>query len=67
MDNVLNMEGLPPEAKESLINFFEFIKQKYKGYDIKHSKSKKKLLQLMEKGMYTLPEDYTFDREELYD
>ncbi|MCK4766595.1 MAG: hypothetical protein KAW12_30665 [Candidatus Aminicenantes bacterium] len=67
MDNVLNMSGFPPEAKESIINFYEFIKHKYKVHDREKSKSKKKLLTLMEKGIYTLPDDYVFNREELYD
>ena len=67
MDNVLNIEGLPPEAKESIINFYEFIKQKYRDKGKVQSKSKKKLSALMEEGIYTLPEDFVFNREELYD
>ena len=67
MDNILNIEGLPPEAKESIINFYEFIKQKYRDKGKVQSKSKKKLFTLMEEGIYMLPEDFVFNREELYD
>jgi hypothetical protein len=67
MDNVLNIKGLPPEAKAAVINFYEFIKQKYQAKDKKKLKSRKKLLSMMEKGIYTLPGDFTFNRDELYD
>lgn len=67
MENVLNIEGLPPEAKESIINFYEFIKHKYMDKGKVQSRSKKKLFALMEEGIYTLPVDFVFDREELYD
>ncbi len=69
MDNVLDISDLPPAAKESVINFYEYIKQKYCVYKLqeKRSKPKRKIVTLMKKGMYTLPDDYVFDREELYD
>jgi hypothetical protein len=34
---------------------------------VNKAKSRQKLITLMEKGIYTLPEDFTFNREELYD
>ena len=34
---------------------------------MKKLKSRKRLLSMMEKGIYTLPKDFTFNREELYD
>ena len=71
MQNVLNInvKGLPPEAVESIINFYEFMKKKYQKSDssLPKTKSKKRLLKAMEKGMYKLPEDYSFNRDELYD
>ncbi len=67
MDNVLNIKGLPPEGKAAVISFYEFIMQKYQARDKKKLKSRKKLLSMMEKGIYTLPGDYVFNREELYD
>ena len=67
MENIIDMRGLPAEAKASIINFSEFIKQKYKKSNTKISKSKKKLIAVMEKGLYKLPEDFTFNRDELYD
>ncbi|MCK4761419.1 MAG: hypothetical protein KAW12_04405 [Candidatus Aminicenantes bacterium] len=67
MKNTLDMNGLPLEAKESIINFNEFIIQKYKGYDKRKPKTKQKLFAVMDKGIYTLPDDFVFDREELYD
>ncbi|MGD2087309.1 MAG: hypothetical protein PVH61_14080 [Candidatus Aminicenantes bacterium] len=67
MDNVLNIKGLPPEGKAAVINFYEFIKQKYQASDKKKLRSRKKLLSMMEKGIYTLPKDFTFNRDELYD
>ena len=67
MENVLNIEGLSPEAKESIINFYEFIKQKYRDKGKVQPRSQKKLFTLMEEGIYTLPVNFVFDREELYD
>ena len=67
MDNILNIEGLPPEAKESIINFYEFIKLKYRDKGKVQSKSKKKLFALMKGGIHTLPEDFVFNREKLYE
>ncbi len=67
MNNVINIEGLPPGAKASIIDFYEFVKKKYTRTAKNKTKSRQKLLTLMEKGIYTLPKDFTFDREELYD
>jgi hypothetical protein len=67
MNNVLDIKGLPPEGKSAIISFYEFIKQKYQASDKKKLKSRKRLLSMMEKGIYTLPKDFTFNRDELYD
>jgi hypothetical protein len=40
---------------------------KKKRSKVDKTKSRQKFLTLMEKGIYTLPEDFTFNREELYD
>lgn len=71
MDNALNLnfEGLPQKAKETIVDFYEFIKQKYKykEADQKPSRSRKRTIELMEKGLYKIPADFTFNRDELYD
>lgn len=67
MDNVIDLKGLPPEARESIINFYEFVKQKYSSSGKTRLQSREKLLKRMEKGMYKLPENFTFNRDELYD
>ena len=67
MEHIIDMRELPEEARASIINFYEFIKLKYNRNHRKKSKSKKKLISVMEKGIYKLPGDFTFNREELYD
>lgn len=67
MNNVIDITGLPLEAKESIINFYEFVRQKYTEDGKKELKSRKRLLEMMEKGLYTLPENFVFNRDELYD
>ncbi len=69
MKNVLrlDLEGLPEEARDSIIDFYEYIKSKYDSPRRKTSEAKKDLLSVMKKGLYNLPSDYKFDREELYD
>ncbi|NIM13488.1 MAG: hypothetical protein GTO45_15355 [Candidatus Aminicenantes bacterium] len=67
MNNVIDITGLPPEAKESIINFYEFVRQKYTEDRKKELKSRKRLLEMMEKGLYKLPENFVFNRDELYD
>ena len=69
MQNVLNInvKNLPPEAVNSIVNFYEFVRQKYQTPRKKQPKSSRKLFSVMEKGLYTLPKDYSFNRDELYD
>jgi hypothetical protein len=69
MQNVLNIniKNLPPEAVNSIVNFYEFVRQKYQTPEKKQPKSRRRLLSVMEKGLYTLPKDYSFNRDELYD
>lgn len=67
MDNVINIEGLPPEAKASIIDYYEFIKAKYANGGEQKQEGRERLLAMMEKGLYTLPDDYKFNRDELYD
>lgn len=67
MNNVIDIEGLPLGAKASITDFYEFVKKKYTRTAQNKTKSRQKLITLMEKGIYTLPEDFAFDREELYD
>lgn len=67
MNNVIDITGLPLEAKESIINFYEFVRQKYTEDNKKELKSRKRLLEMMEKGLYKLPENFVFNRDELYD
>jgi hypothetical protein len=67
MNNVIDITGLPLEAKESIINFYEFVRQKYTEDGEKKLKSRKRLLEMMEKGLYKLPENFIFNRDELYD
>jgi hypothetical protein len=67
MNNVIDITGLPLEAKESIINFYEFVRQKYTEDREKELKSRKRLLEMMEKGLYKLPENFVFNRDELYD
>jgi hypothetical protein len=67
MNDVINIKGLPPGARASIIDFYESVKKKYARTAKEEGKSREKLLTLMEKGIYTLPEDFSFDREALYD
>jgi hypothetical protein len=69
MDNVLhlNIEGLPRKARQAIIDFYEFVRHKYRESDQKPSKSRQKTIEIMEKGAYNLPKDFTFNRDELYD
>lgn len=67
MENIINIEGLPPEAKASIIDYYEFIKAKYENGNNQAKKGREKLLAMMEKGLYSLPGDYKFNRDELYD
>lgn len=67
MNNIINIGGLPPGAKASIIEFYEFVKRKYARTAKNKATPGQRLISLMEKGIYTLPKDFTFNREELYD
>jgi len=70
MDNYIDVSGLPHEAQVTISNFIEFIKQKYSirpNADHLSFSARKKLIRMMEKGLYRLPDDYKFNRDELYD
>ena len=70
MKNILklDLEGLPEEARLAILDFYEYIKSKYHSPSPKRTspRSKKDLFSVMKKGLYNLPADYKFDREELY-
>jgi len=63
----LDLAGLPEEAQDILIKFYEYLKSEYHVTPKRTSTHKKDLFSLMKKGLYTLPADYKFDRDELYD
>lgn len=65
---ILDLEGLPEDARHTILDFYEYIKSKYQSTSPmkKASSSKRDLLLLMKKGLYNLPANYKFDRRELY-
>ena len=56
---------LPEEARRELIDFYEFLLEKY----VRRRKNARKeaFFSIVEKHSFTLPPTYRFDREELYE
>ncbi len=58
----LDLDVLPDDAKRELIDFYEYLKEKYgkKG-------KKERFFDFVEKHKFKLPKDYKFDREEAHE
>ena len=63
-------EALPKKAREELLDFYEFLLDKYGKMERKKSMAERKKLCFFEsvkKHSFTLPHDYKFDREALHE
>ncbi|RMA93330.1 hypothetical protein [Hydrogenothermus marinus] len=58
----IDLEKLSEEARKSLIDFYEYLIDKYKKEE-----KKIKLIKLFENIEGVLPENYKFNREEIHD
>jgi len=73
----LNLEILPEEAKKELLDFYEYLLNKYRkvqkqGIVIKEEKAveldkKRRFFESVKKHSFILPEDYRFNREKLHE
>ena len=61
----IDLELLPEEAKRELLDFYEFLVEKY----VKSKKSLKKevFFESVRKHTFILPEKYNFNREEIHE
>ena len=76
MQNDINIELLPEEARKLLIEFYEFLLNRYKEKkevlakieDKKRDFNKQKVLKkILSEPVGILPEGYKFDREEAHE
>jgi len=73
--DVLNLHDLPEELKREIHDFYNYLVSKYRKKTI-HDKNGKKtqdaerkeaFLKSIENLKFQLPEDYTFNRDELHE
>jgi hypothetical protein len=60
----INMDILPEEVKKQLLDFYEYLANKYGK---KKLKDKKVFFESVKLHSFKLPEDYKFNREELHE
>jgi len=60
----IDMGILPEEVKKELLDFYEYLANKYGK---KKLKDKKTFFESVKLHLFKLPEDYIFDREELHE
>ncbi len=60
----IDMDILPEEVKKHLIDFYEYLVNKYGK---KKLKDKKVFFESVKVHSFKLPEDYKFNREELHE
>ncbi len=60
----IDMDVLPEEVKIELMDFYEYLVNKYTK---KRLKDKKAFFESVKTHSFKLPEDYKFNREELYE
>ncbi|WP_456325323.1 hypothetical protein [Desulfonauticus submarinus] len=63
----LNIEVLPDEAKEMLIEFYEFLLKKYSIKKNEDNNKKNVLKEILSNPIGTLPDGYKFNREEAHE
>jgi len=60
----LDMDILPEEVKKELLDYYEFLVNKYAK---KRLNNKKAFFESVKTHSFKLPEDYKFNREELHE
>ncbi len=60
----IDMDILPEEVKKELMDFYEYLVNKYTK---KRLKDKKAFFESVKTHLFKLPEDYKFNREELHE
>jgi hypothetical protein len=66
----LDLEILPKEAKKELLDFYEYLLNKYgraKKEKVTMEKRKLQFFESVKKHSFVLPENYRFNREELHE
>ena len=67
-NRMLNLLALPEAAREELFTFYEFLLFKYQAQaDTVPSKKQRILSGIFKEAQGVLPDQYTFDREELHE
>ncbi|WP_457569337.1 DUF2281 domain-containing protein [Desulfurobacterium sp.] len=59
----LDLSILPEEAKKELLDFYEYLKKKYKV----ENNTKDQFFKSLKKHSFSLPQDYSFNREEIHE
>ena len=60
----INLEILPTEARKELIDYYEYLTNKYKR---EAKQSKKRLKELLSNPVGILPDNYKFSREDAHE
>ena len=63
----IDLSGLTDEARRELLDFFEFLKSKYKTKESEQTSKEKRLLKIFKESKGVLPQEYKFNREEAHD
>ena len=67
-DHALDLLKLPEAARQELLTFYEFLIFKYQAQaDTGQSKKQRILSAIFKEANGVLPDQYTFDREELHE
>lgn len=67
-DHALDLLKLPEAARQELLTFYEFLIFKYQAQaDTGRSKKQRILSGIFKEANGVLPDQYTFDREELHE
>jgi len=73
--DVLDLHDLPEELKREIHHFYDYLVSKYRkkalqyknGKKIQNDDRKETFLKSIENLKFQLPEDYTFNRDELHE
>lgn len=63
----VDLSSLTDEAKRELLDFFEFLKNRYKTNGKEQINKEERLLRIFKESSGILPEGYKFNREETHD
>lgn len=70
VSKIINFEHLPEDARKELLDFYEYLLFKHgksQGQAIPLHKRKEHFFKSVKKHLFTLPDGYKFDREELHE